>query len=281
MKYFCKGCYKSVKEARDSEPIDLNLMLLTQCNQSCSYCFNHCSPKNHEFISDEVLDTLAKKIVEYKKPVGLTLLGGEPTLHPKLKEMVDKFSPIPNISNIEIHTNGRKSLKSIIKKGVIVVFSIHPEYSKHIDTVIKHIQEVQESVETRVKILYHPFFKNEIHFLEKKLTENNISFWYVPVCDFREREQDYEYATATFNVNGKILPLKYIMDNKLNKFKNWMCLSHSIRVDTDGSVIALCINKKENILDKNYKLGKQLICCKSESCVNDCALDALKIKVGE
>lgn len=59
------------------------------------------------------------------------------------------------------------------------------------------------------------------------------------------REQDYKYASDTFNVNGKILPLKYIMDNKLNKFKNWMCLSNSIRVDTDGSVIALCINKKK------------------------------------
>lgn len=280
MKYFCKSCYKSVKEAEDFEPIDLNIMLLTQCNQSCSYCFFHCSPKNHEFVSDEVLDTLAKKMVEYKKPVDLTLLGGEPTLHPKLKEIIDRFSHVPNISNIEIHTNGRKSLKSIIKKGVIVVFSIHPEYSKHIDTVIKHIQEVQEKVETRVKILYHPFFKNEIHFLEKKLTENNISFLYVPVAEFKEEGQDYENASATFNVNGKILPLKYIMDNKLNKFKNWMCLSHSIRVDTDGTVNALCINKKENILDKNYKLGKHLICCKSESCIDDCALDSLKIKVG-
>ena len=276
MKYFCKSCYKSVKDAATNNILDIDLIILTHCNQRCSYCFMHGSPENHEFISDEVLSTLAKKIVEYKKPADLTLLGGEPTLHPKLKEIVDKFFSIPNIRNIEIHTNGRKSLKNILRKNLKLVFSIHPEYLKHIDTVIKHIREVQGKIDFKVNVLYHPFFKNEISFLEKKLTENNISFRRDIITGFREEEQDFNGRDVKFNVNGKILPLKYIMNNNLNRFKNWKCLIHCLRVNADGSIFTLCSDKTENILDKNYKLGKKLIQCTKDTCINAWALQTLK-----
>ena len=275
MKYFCMGYYKNFKEAANRE-LDLNLMLLTQCNQECSYCVFHCSPKKHEFVSDDVLNALAKKIVEYKKPVDLTLLGGEPTLHPRLKEIVDRYATLPNVSSITIHTNGRKSLKGIINKKLTLIFSVHPEYYNHAKVIIKHIQEVREEVNTEVKVLYHPLFINEIHFLEKALKENNIPFYRDPVIGFEENQQDFDCEDTCFNVNGRSLTLKYIASNKLNRFRDWMCLVHSVRVDIDGKVTYTCTGNSENVLDKNFKLQKQLILCTRDDCRNSCGLEALK-----
>ena len=61
-----------------------------------------------------------------------------------------------------------------------------------------------------------------------------------------------------FNVNGELMSLKYIIDNNLDRFKNWMCLNHCLRVNTDRSIFEVCNNKHKNILDKNYKLEKHL-----------------------
>ena len=276
MSYFCDRYYKSIKDATVNSVLDIDLILLTQCNQRCSYCFMHSNPRNHDYVNDDVLNALAKKIVEYKKPVDLTLLGGEPTIHPKLKEIIDRFSHVPNIRNMDIHTNGRKSLKNILNKRLTIVFSIHPEYSRYIETIIKHIREVQGETRVKVKVLYHPFFKNQIAFLEKKLSECGIPFRRDVIHGFRDEEQDFD-TNDMFNVNGELMPLKYIIDNNLDRFKNWMCLNHCLRVNADGSIFEVCNNKHKNILDKNYKLGKTLILCAKDKCVSSWALHTLKV----
>ena len=68
----------------------MNLILTQKCNKNCSYCFALEDRKNSICCSDMDLD-FAKRLVddaaENNEP--LKILGGEPTLYPHLKELLD------------------------------------------------------------------------------------------------------------------------------------------------------------------------------------------------
>lgn len=83
-----------------------NIMLTYRCNLHCSYCFAN------EFVNKENTDITVRnfrKAVEFITRTGETrvgLIGGEPTLHPVFRILMEMLIANPKITGITVYTNG-------------------------------------------------------------------------------------------------------------------------------------------------------------------------------
>lgn len=124
--------------------------IIDVCNYNCSYCsaksFNKHTfkkIKDKKVIWQNVVKTLSLKKI--KTPFTVELLGGEPTLHPDIYEIVKQLCSIKNCIQVEITTNLSKSVdffKQFDKQEtnkVDIIASYHPEYftSKFVDKIIE------------------------------------------------------------------------------------------------------------------------------------------------
>lgn len=115
--------------------------LLDVCNYKCSYCsakeFN-----KHTFIGNKLYLNAWKQVIKLlnmhrlRTEFTLELLGGEPSLHPDIVEIINKVCRIENCRQIELTTNLSKS-ESFFRSLDIhdnnkldIVASYHPEYYK-------------------------------------------------------------------------------------------------------------------------------------------------------
>jgi sulfatase maturation enzyme AslB (radical SAM superfamily) len=67
----------------------INLLTTNQCNNSCWYCCSDCHIKqeSYDYFPDSYFDNLLEFIdIQGNPNLDLHFIGGEPTLHPKLKE---------------------------------------------------------------------------------------------------------------------------------------------------------------------------------------------------
>lgn len=96
------------------------------CNLNCKYCYNK-KPRTGKLLD---LDELYKFVTFIKESTGkniyLELIGGEPTLHPKLCQFCKFISPICN--KIEVFTNlsaNANLYSELIKYNVHIFASWH------------------------------------------------------------------------------------------------------------------------------------------------------------
>ena len=87
----------------------IELCVTTSCNRACSFCPHAWGFKTEDtrekFVSMDVVDRFIEITSEYKNQV--TLCGmGEPTLHPQIKEILDKFQDVDY--KVILVTNGYK-----------------------------------------------------------------------------------------------------------------------------------------------------------------------------
>ncbi len=83
-----------------------NIMLTYRCNLHCSYCFaNEFVNKDKTDITIENFMKAVSFLAESGQP-NLGLIGGEPTLHPGFKLIMDLLAHHPGIKRISVFTNG-------------------------------------------------------------------------------------------------------------------------------------------------------------------------------
>lgn len=107
----------------------MNLVLARTCSNSCPYCFETAerSHGRQDFISAENVRTLAlwarKTNLEY-----LSLLGGEPFLHPDLAVIVSVFRGLSPGTSLRILTGGvfkTKLLEGLSPNEVSLIFNVN------------------------------------------------------------------------------------------------------------------------------------------------------------
>ncbi|WP_101474889.1 GTP 3',8-cyclase MoaA [Fusobacterium sp.] len=86
----------------------LRLSITDRCNLRCYYCMGENDieflPKNEILTPDEI-----KEIVEVFADLGVTkirITGGEPLVRKNFQEIVEKIASVPNITDINLTTNG-------------------------------------------------------------------------------------------------------------------------------------------------------------------------------
>jgi MoaA/NifB/PqqE/SkfB family radical SAM enzyme len=233
-----------------------------RCNLDCGYC----PAEIHDNFSPHTdLDKMVNTIYELEKigkPIRLSLTGGEPTVHPKINEILKCARD--SLDWLSVTTNGLRSSAWYIKQPVNQwVFSLHfdNEHSRRAtENVVEYSQLLDmEGIATlyQVNLMAHHEHMDEVRAAATLLEGHNIPY----VCrrirwteaenrdwfdDLRYKAEDLDWilskvATVKPNctIDGKELShANDVIKDKRNEFKGWTCNAglESLMINWDGEV---------------------------------------------
>ena len=280
-----------------------------RCNLDCAYC----PAEIHDNFSPHTdLDVMINTIYElekFNKPIRLSLTGGEPTVHPKINDILSCARR--RLDWISVTTNGLRSSDWYIRQPVNQwVFSLHfdnEHAQRAAETVVKYSQLLEmEGMPTlfQVNLMAHHKYMDKVRAAANLLESYNIPY----VCrrirwteaddrdwfdDMKYKEKDLEWIlskTSTVKANCVIdekdmMHANDIVKHKLNQFEGWSCAAglESFMINWDGEVYrATCRvgGSLGNIYNGTFESPKQEIICTRKfcTCVADIPLTKVSVK---
>lgn len=264
--------------------------LTNWCNYACTYCSAKSIMvdkwKHDESISKYKL-TL-EKLKRFDSLFAIQLYGGEPSLHPHIKEIIVELKKIDNCKQISIITNLSKSLnfwKDIAMPGVEICASFHPEYydNQFLDK-IKFLNNLKDSyIRVTVNLIddkkYWPLTLEFINQLKEANVDYNLHylintpFWknnyteeffntFKSIDSHNYKGKDLNHYTYKFE-DGTISNFKELEIYKLgyHKFKGFKCRPLFYQIDFEGNIQNSCIRKNiKSVLIKKDLLDREEIC---------------------
>jgi MoaA/NifB/PqqE/SkfB family radical SAM enzyme len=284
---------------QDSIKIEWNIG--KRCNYDCSYCpaVIHDNHSPHTDIS--ILKETVNKLKQLKKPIRLSLTGGEPCVHPYIEEFL--FYIKEQDFWLNVTTNGTRKEKWYTQMPVDqYVFSLHFEYDWEdiLDKIInlkmysntnmlvnvmahhKKMKHVREAVDV-LESYGIPFGIRRIRWTEgdsdlfddMKYDQNDLD-WILSFNStvkpntkiYYHREKDGDYIEE--------LHANDIIKLHKNKFKDWTCNAgiESLMINWDGDVHrATCRvgGSLGNIYNNTFTIPTSPIICDRNFCT--CAAD--------
>lgn len=254
-------------------PISVELHLTDICNLNCGWCTDKELRKNKATLPIEIIEKLFKEFGEHH--TGVTLEGGgEPTLHPQFKEIVD----ISNHFGVDLGliTNGTVDISESVHKLKWIRISLdssnEEEYKaeKGVDAFgkvienLKRMSTMRNPQKTFIGVGYVLTKRNQsnLEVLVKTLDEIGIDYLY-----FRPVEEAPDIMPTVeemLDLRKKLVDLtketrlKYmitIADRVIEKNGNLPCIAHSLTsiIHANGDV-SLCEKRRnENVILGNVK----------------------------
>jgi MoaA/NifB/PqqE/SkfB family radical SAM enzyme len=227
-----------------------------RCNYDCSYCPASIHDNSSPHTDIEILKATVDKLMTLGKPIRLSFTGGEPTVHPKFKELV-KYCNHVGVSWISVTTNGTLPYEFYASLDVDqLLFSIHLEYDWK--RVFNTLESITDSTKIKViaQIMAHHDHMDAVLQLRAKCllaeipstvrrirwTEGDHDLFddmrYHPNDLIWIKEQD---ATVQGNcvIDGEqIIHANDVIKLHLNKYKDWTCSAglESLMINWDGEV---------------------------------------------
>ena len=146
--------------------------ITTKCSLRCKECANLIQYYDEGRFLDckEIINDVYKLCQTVKGIEMVRLLGGEPLLHPKLKEILIGILKNNNIKNVQIVTNGTL----LIDKDMLVILK-----DKRVSIDISNYGKVSRNYNNLIKLLR----KNKINFV----TNKNLEWTPQGDCSYRNR----------------------------------------------------------------------------------------------
>ena len=233
-----------------------------RCNYDCSYCPASIHDNSSLHTDIAILKATVDKLKTLGKPIRLSFTGGEPTVHPKFRELI-KYCNHVGISWISVTTNGTMPYE--FYSGLEVdqlVFSIHLEYDwkrvfNTIESTVKlgtasviaqimaHHDHMPAAMQLRARCLLAeiPSTVRRIRWTEgdhdlfddMRYNLNDLEW-------IKEQESTVKENTVFFLKEEPDMPrlmhANDIVKLHLNKFKEWSCNAgiESLMINWDGDM---------------------------------------------
>lgn len=270
------------KSTRDFD-ISINWDTLLVCNQKCSYCYARPSHLWGKIQSKEVAEDVIKSIAKSRNTFKICLLGGEPTLHPRIWKIIEELQGLDNVKYIELFTNSKKVLNPKIHdfRKLQINLSYHASENPDLGTFRKNIGFCQMN-----KIPFKVFLMviQDKKYLElcKEVYETlpNVICHYITTNDITSAEIRFaEEAEDIFTINGTDVKISDILRGlrKDYSFKGLMCDRSDYTVNVDGSVDNMCKVQIGKIHPHLFDFKKNIVKCDRE-CTNACWMETRKWK---
>lgn len=282
------------------ESIKVEWNLGKRCNYDCSYCPSSIHDNSSPHTDIEILKSTVDKLVSLNKPIRLSFTGGEPTVHPKFRELV-KYCKHVGVTYISVTTNGTLPFEFYASMPIDqYVFSIHFEYDWM--RVVRTVQDLAEHTKINLigQIMAHhdmmPMVKAVRQVLSNDQIPNTVrrirwtqgnhdlfdDMRYHPDDLAWIKEQD---ATVQGNcvIDGtQIIHANDVIKLHLNKYKDWKCYAgiESLMINWDGDVHrATCRvgGSLGNIYQGTFIVPSEPITCTRDWCT--CAADIPLTKI--
>ena len=156
---------QGTQECFDDMPLKVHWELTEACNYRCSYCFNKFMGYKNVFCTLEEAEAAVKHLAMANRPsYQVSLLGGEPTLHPYLSEIIAFLSDSlgKRLEKISIITNGSfndKTMEAMLmattKTCIEVKVSLHFEFLQ-MERIKEIIERMSKDVSLVFLVMVHP-----------------------------------------------------------------------------------------------------------------------------
>lgn len=259
----------------------------TQCNFKCTYCYamkdygDQWGKIDKWFKQQLIISTIARA----KLPVFLGLLGGEPTIHPRYQELIEKCHEAISKhkdGRLYVTTNGSRKPPFFedhkFFNNMYFLFSFHPEYEHkygdNFEILVNNIQiAIDRGFKCKVNVMLHndskywpkthKFIDNIInidklnihpHFLYAdgdvhKLEKYNDIFY----KEFSRLSDLPGYFTFEDKSGNKTTYNDYnIFQSELTGFEGWDCWNNNYEISYDGYVEKVCFDEKVNLIKNMY-----------------------------
>ena len=152
-------------ECFEGFPLRVHWDVTSHCNFRCSYCFDAGKGYKKDFCTLEQAETAIKHLASANRPsYQVGLLGGEPTTHPHLAEIITLLCQYlgDRLEMLQIITNGSFSesqMKAILKAGeqvkVKLIISVHLEYMG-VERVVELVKQYSSRTRLHIALMFHP-----------------------------------------------------------------------------------------------------------------------------
>ena len=190
-------------ECFSNMPLKIHWMLTSACNYRCSYCFDKNSGYEEGFCSLEQAEQAIRHLASANRPsYQVSLLGGEPTMHPHLAEIITMLGTHlgESLEKISIITNGSfndKTLQSILKASdktnIEIKFSVHFEFVE-LEKVVSLIESISKDVTLVFLIMLHPLLFDKAKYTMDTLCElRKVYPFDISIDMIRETSSKYDH----------------------------------------------------------------------------------------
>lgn len=293
-----------------SDPYELVLRITDYCNYNCSYCHWKYG-KHYDF--DDIKNTILKSIENIDNDnFRIYFHGGEPTTHPKCREVIEFIFSLNKNIIVELQTNlsvGKKYVQTLIDrfktKKLEISVSYHDEYVKDfqefkekidllydnnmlgkVDVMLEHNVNRVENIIHNSRQLLDSEYKKRIELIHCYINYENTTELYT---DFIEEYHDNvhfeNYEVIHDDGTKKIYNTNDFFNDGVN-FKGWICSAGKkyIIINGNGDYYMCCSSildgKSVGNIFKNETMFKiranNFTVCKWDCCGGEFYLDKFK-----
>ena len=262
--------------------VSINWTINNECQYDCVYCY----AKRDMIVKRANCDykSVIKKLKLIAVPFDICLVGGEPTLHPDIFEIIEELAKLKHCNDIALTTNlyGTqefwKKFDDLDHKGKLLInVSLHIQYYN--DNFLKNIDVLKSYKNTGFECTLNVFaekkyYKKMEHAIKHIENLYVVSMYETPdftpninddfIKQFSEKEIGFKMI-----VDGKpqYYPFSMMQKYELNKFKGWKCTAQDLIITQEGDIKNMCTDKK--ILLYREKDRDEMIICPLDSCPCD------------
>ena len=271
------------------EELTICWSITTMCNMKCSYCFSSYDNDNKQFhMNDRLVDVTLNKLKEASKKysIRLVILGGEPTLHPRLKEICE--SCLTFCRKVIVVTNGTNvDVVETLPENIYIDVSYH---GQKLSYFIPLVQRLQNKHFTQILCVLDKSCETDIINLHSWCEEHNFMFEAIPcvdnVTEISETYDDTFLDKVSTNIlyqipmfDGLQSNIDVYRKNKANIEENtfFYCKQSNIAIYATGYYYPCCksgfVNHKYHIEDDNHNirigsLCKHRYCMENRGCLD-------------
>jgi len=266
--------------------VQFEWFLTNWCNFSCTYCseITRLITKFDKQSSPGKYKLVLSRLKTVKEEFIIELIGGEPTLHPAIEEILTELNAMPNCKEVQLITNLSRplhfyqTLNSLALGKLTLLCSFHPEHYKTewLDKVLA-LKDTRLSVTLNLsdRAEHWPLTLETIH----TLTDNNVVFAYnilSPTPKWSPNYTDDFYTTFNPYINnGKhneaisytfadgtttILHESEIIERGLHQLKGYKCTPIRYRITHEGDIHNFCTDRKLPLMITSTDIFKQEVC---------------------
>ena len=251
--------YKVTSRWAHQNSIKVEWNLGKRCNYDCSYCPSSIHDNSSPHTDIDILKSTVDKLLTLGKPIRLSFTGGEPTVHPKFRELIQYCKHV-GITWISVTTNGTLPVEFYSSLPVDqYVFSVHFEYDWM--RVVNTLREIAEHTNIKVigQLMAHHDMMANVKIVRTALNNDQIPNTVRRIRwtegdhnifdDMRYQPDDYKWlieqeATVSPNTvimykdKEELLHANDVIKLHKNKYKDWTCYAgiESLMINWDGEV---------------------------------------------
>jgi MoaA/NifB/PqqE/SkfB family radical SAM enzyme len=275
-------------DPKENEFIKIEWNLGRRCNYDCSYCPSEIHDNSSSHTDIKILKQTVDRLAALNKPIKLSFTGGEPTVHPKFKELI-KYCRLKGISWISVTTNGTLPHEFYSELPVDqIIFSLHFEYDyfrvfktvkKVFEThknILIHIMALHTHVNQAKNIIWLAGLEGIPYAIRRiRWTEGDHNIF----DDMRYEPNDLEWikdsessAQPNTLINNKIsFHSNDMIKLHMNQFNGWRCNAgiESLMINWDGDIHrATCRvgGSLGNIYTGDFSMPNQQVICDRKFC---------------